>query len=151
MTKRLPNFATTMCAIACVLLLAAAAAALLRGSHLPFVSLGRHLHISVTSGAPFGPHLLICNDKDYGPRCGSITVGVSGASSPQVSGFDGLPGVYYQHIRWPSHSLWGLRISLGYPLALLGVPPLVWCVREFLRRRNLVRRGFEVLDVSSSS
>jgi hypothetical protein len=140
---RLFKLAVFASAATCTVLLATSAIALMRGSYLPFLSITSGFHLTVF---PQGgrTHLLLCNDTQYGPYCGRITVSIAGQPNPPtITGFDNLPGVYYQHIAFPDRTTWwGLRLHVGYPIVLTMVLPLAWWVSQW--RRHVGGRGFPV-------
>jgi hypothetical protein len=148
---RLFKLAAVASAVVCCLIIAVGGVALAKGSYLPFLSLTRHFHVTIF---PQGTrtHLLVCNDVEYGPYCGSITVGFAGdPTAPKVSGFSDFPGIYYQHIRWRDQTtLWGLRLNLAYPIVLAGLLPFAWWVRRLIHQRRLGRRGFPISGEGAS-
>ena len=92
--------------------------------------LARRFHVGVFDGALwFHSHSLPYTG-------GTVAIVREGFPSPRTTALD-FPGVYYRFIRLPLHPepLWTLRLSLGYPVVLALVFPLLW-VRRFWRKAH---------------
>jgi hypothetical protein len=144
-TGRFINFVCAACAVLFVLFVAAGVMVAVRGRSLPIFSFGEHLHVLVD---PWRfPEILVCNNHEVGPWLGRMTLGVSGSTSEtrvRVVGAVEFPGLFFQSISWPGYLVWGFRVSLVYPLALFGLPPVMWWIARLRRNRKRAIAGFPV-------
>jgi hypothetical protein len=64
-----------------------------------------------------------------------MTIGIAGSPNiPRVTGFDDLPGVYYQRVQGCDGTVvWRFLLSLWYPLIATAILPLVWLARAIGR------------------
>ncbi|MFW6114477.1 MAG: hypothetical protein ACOC7K_01925 [bacterium] len=90
-------------------------------------------------GRDWDVRLVLCNDLDYGPYCGSI-IGIvddEGNVQPPLEDeahFGDMAGIYYRYFRWADATLWTLMVSLWYPASMSAVLPALWLLRS--RRRD---------------
>ena len=105
------------------------------------ISFAEDFHLGLWRG-----RVVFFNDSEYGPYRGSI-IGLADADGNvypplerEIKWGDSL-GIYFRYFRWTDSTLWTLMVSLLWPLAIFGLPTVVWvCWRQIVARR-LTRHG----------
>jgi hypothetical protein len=125
---RLCKLAAAVSAAGLGLALAAAAIAPNVDPLRQFLRLPGRCYLSLT-GPPGNRSVALFNDTSIGPH--PVMVGIAGSPNlPRVTGFDDVPGVYYQRIEWRDGTvIWRFLLSLWCALIATAILPLVWLGR----------------------
>jgi hypothetical protein len=88
----------------------------------PGLAIAPHFHVAVSDGA-----LLSYSDVFF--MGGTWAIVRDNEPPPYRERVLGFRDCRYVAVHYASATLWRLRVPLGYPIALLGVPSLVWLCR----------------------